>query len=268
MSQSADQARAVAFVRDHGNASEQSRLRVLLKDTRPTEEEESVILAGQRANGGWAPFWAADYSSVDATCFRLAQAEQGGVHPEHEAIQRGVRFLRDRQRPDGSWEEAATLAESSPPWATPGDLAARLYLTANSAYWLAKHLSQDAAAIRGADVLRAHLDENGQMPTFLHAHWLAAGAWYRLGQRELAERVLTTLPDRLDATTPASSLSWLITCLRTVEVPADQPAIMKALSLLEACQRADGVWTSEDGPAADAHTTLEALRALHLCGRM
>ena len=99
------------------------------------------------------------------------------------------------------------MAETPPPWARPGDLAARLYLTANSAYWLAKHLSQDAAAIRGADVLRAHLDENGQMPTFLHAHWLAAGAWYRLGQRELAERVLTTLPDRLDATTPASSLA-------------------------------------------------------------
>src|SRR6185312_15431255 len=105
MSQSADRARAVAFVQAHGTASEQSRLCVLLEGTHPTEEEEAVILAGQRADGGWAPFWAADYSSVDATCFRLAQAEQGGVHPEHDAIQRGVQFLRDRQRDDGSWEE-------------------------------------------------------------------------------------------------------------------------------------------------------------------
>jgi Squalene-hopene cyclase C-terminal domain len=265
MSQSANQARAGAFVQAHGSASEQSRLRVLLDGTRPTAEEEAAILAGQRPDGGWAPFWAADYSSVDATCFRLAQAEQGGIASEHEAIQRAVRFLRDRQQVDGSWEEAAAVADAEPPWAMPGDLAARLYLTANSSYWLAKHLPHDTAAIRGAAVLRAHLDESGQMPTFLHAHWLVAGAWYCLGQHDLAERVLASLPDRLDETTPASSLSWLITCLRTVDVPADHPAILKALTLLEAGQRADGGWTSEDGPAAAAHTTLEALRAFFLC---
>src|SRR5690242_7232700 len=140
MSQSADQARAIAFVQTHGNASERSRLRFLLEDTRPTKEEEAVILAGQRPDGGWAPFWAADYSSIDATCFRLAQAEQGGIAPEHEAIQRAVRFLRDRQRTNGSWEEAAAMADVAPPWAMPGDFAARLYLTANCAYWLAKCL--------------------------------------------------------------------------------------------------------------------------------
>jgi hypothetical protein len=106
------------------------------------------------------------------------------------------------------------------------------------------------------------------MPTFLHAHWLAAGAWYRLEQRDLAEHALASLPDRLDETTPASNLSWLITCLRTVDISAGHPTILKALSLLEASQRADGAWTSEDGPAADAHTTLEALRALLLCGRL
>ena len=268
MSQSVDhdQVRAVAFVRAHGTASERSRLRILLEGTRPTAEEEAAILAGQRADGGWAPFWATDYSSVDATCFRLAQAEQSGIPPEHEAIQRGVHFLRDRQRDDGSWEEVVVMADVAPPWAKPGDLAARLYLTANSAYWLAKHLAQNAAAIRGAAVLRASLDESGLMPTFLHTHWLAAGAWYRLGQRELAERGLTTLPNHLDETTPASSLSWLITCLRTVDVAADHPPITKALALLEASQRADGGWASEDGPAADAHATLEALRAFLLCG--
>jgi hypothetical protein len=268
MSQSPDQTRAVAFVRAHGTASERSRLRVLLEHARPTVEEEAVILAGQRADGGWAPFWAADYSAVDATCFRLAQAEQGGIPSDHDAIQRAARFLRDRQRPDGRWEEAATVANVAPPWATPGDLAARLYLTANSAYWLARLLPQDAATMRGSAALHAHLQEGGQLPTVLHAHWLAAGAWYCLGQHDLAERVLAALPGRLDEMTPASRLSWLITCLRTVDVSVDHPAIMKALSLLDASQRADGGWTSEDGTAADVYTTLEALRALRLCGRL
>jgi hypothetical protein len=149
----------------------------------------------------------------------------------------------------------------------PGTLAARLYLTANTTYWLTRLLPDDehAVATRGTVVLDAHLDASGQMPTFLPTHWLAAGVWYRLGQRELAERVLSALPGRLDESTPASSLSWLITCLRAVNVPADYLAVSKALSLLEACQRTDGGWTSEDGSTADVHTTLEALRAVRLC---
>ncbi len=268
MSQAPDLSQAVAFVRAYGTASERSRLHVLLESGRPTAEEEAVILAGQRPDGGWAPFWANDYSAVDATCFRLAQAEQGCIPPTHDAIQRAVLFLRARQRPDGSWEEESSVAEVAPPWATPGDMAARLYLTANSAYWLARLSPQDGAARRGADALRAKLDEGGHLPTFLHAHWLAAGTWYRLEEHGLAERVLAALPSRLDETMPASSLSWLITCLRAADVPADHAAIARALSLLEASQRADGGWTSEDGAAADAHTTLEALRAFRLCGRL
>lgn len=268
MSQFLDQARAIAFVRAQGSASELSRLRILLEGTQPTAEEAAIILADQRADGGWAPFWAGDYSAVDATCFRLAQAEQGGIHPEHTAIQRAAQFLRERQRSDGSWEEDAAVADAAPPWARPGDLSARLYLTANSAYWLARLLPSDAAAGRGAAVLRVHLDEHGSMPTFRHAHWLAAGMWYRLGEAAIAERVLAALLHQVDETTPASSLSWLITCLRAVDVPADHPTVAKALSLLERCQRADGAWTSEDGPSADAPTTLEALRALRLCGKL
>lgn len=268
MSQSPDLAQAAAFVRARGTASEQSRLRVMLAGGRPTTEEETVMLAGQRPDGGWAPFWAADYSAVDATCFRLAQAEQGGIPSEHDAIRRAALFLRARQQADGSWEEDRSVADAAPPWAAPDDLAARLYLTANSAYWLARLLPQDAAARRGGVALRASLDESGRLPTFLHAHWLAAGAWYRLGEHEPAERVLAALPSRLDETTPASSLSWLITCLRAVDVPVGHPTIARALSLLEISQRADGGWTSEDGPDADTNTTLDVLRALRLCGRL
>jgi hypothetical protein len=111
------------------------------------------------------------------------------------------------------------------------------------------------------------MGERGRLSSFLHTHWLAAGAWYCLGDRESAERTLASLPDRLDEATPASSLSWLITCLRMVGVSAAHPIIAQALSLLEQSQRADGGWTSDDGPSGDAHTTLEALRSLHLCSR-
>lgn len=33
-------------------------------------------LYSSKADGDWVSFWANDYSSLDATCFRFAQAEQ------------------------------------------------------------------------------------------------------------------------------------------------------------------------------------------------
>src|SRR5579859_2299383 len=78
--------------------------------------------------------------SLDATCFRVAQAEQFGMTAKEAAIRDALTFLALRQRDDGSWEEEDHVAELTPPWATPGDLAARLYLTANCGFWLAAPL--------------------------------------------------------------------------------------------------------------------------------
>jgi hypothetical protein len=54
MSQSPNRARAIAFPQSHGSSSERTRLRVLLEGAQPTDEEVAAILAGQRADGGWA----------------------------------------------------------------------------------------------------------------------------------------------------------------------------------------------------------------------
>ncbi len=45
-------------------------------------------------------------------------------------------WLAAAQQRDGCWEEDAALADSAPEWARPGDPEARLYLTANAAFWL------------------------------------------------------------------------------------------------------------------------------------
>ncbi|OGO36286.1 MAG: hypothetical protein A2W35_17990 [Chloroflexi bacterium RBG_16_57_11] len=65
--------RAIQFVRSQGNAIEQARLRVILANEPPTPAVVAGLFAGQRSDGGWPAFWAQDYSSLDATCFRLAQ---------------------------------------------------------------------------------------------------------------------------------------------------------------------------------------------------
>lgn len=62
---------AITFVREHGDSVAQARLAYLLHRTPPPTTVIEHLLSNQRADGGWAPFWESDYSSLDATCFRL-----------------------------------------------------------------------------------------------------------------------------------------------------------------------------------------------------
>src|SRR5579884_3290680 len=145
--------RAIAFVQARGDARELARLRYLLAGAPAPPDVVADLTAGQRPDGGWPPFWAPDASSLDATCFHLAQAEQLGVPTEHPPVARAVDFLRGCQDAAGAWEEDAALREVAPPWARPGDPAAQLYLTANCGFWVAVSGEDPDAAGRAA----AHL---------------------------------------------------------------------------------------------------------------
>jgi hypothetical protein len=262
--------RAVAYVRAHGDEFDRARLDLLLENgPLLSPEQERRFLAGQRADGGWPPFWAPDYSSLDATCFRLAQGEGLRISRSEPAFKRTVDFLRTRQQPDGSWEEDSAVAELAPPWARPGALGPRLYLTANCGWCLANatlsggaFVMEDKAAQRAGTYLERHLAPDGSLPSFLHTHWLAAGLWIRLGRAEPARRVLDYLTTRMNDGVAASSLAWLLTTLAGLGIAPDHPLAQRATALLMAQQRADGGWTSEDGPDRDPYVTVEALRAL------
>lgn len=260
-----DLCKAVEFVRSAGNEVEQARLKYLLTNEHPAQDAVNKLFSGQRSDGGWSPFWAQDYSSLDATCFRLAQAEQMGLTGSETAIMRAVDFLAGRQLLDGSWEEDKEIASFAPTWARPGDLSARLYLTANCGVWLALFGDTDRIALKAANYLQLHLNQDGHLPSYLHTHWLAGGLWYRLGWYKSAERVFEYLDTQM-ADLDASHLSWLITTVCAAGSPPDYPLVDKAASLLEQSQQDDGRWPSEDGPGQDVHSTLEALRALWLCG--
>jgi hypothetical protein len=268
-----DYERAVAFLLAHGSGVERYALNRRedknLYETPSSSEIERQLLDGQRADGGWAPLWASDYSSLDATCYRLAQAETAQVSVPPGALE----FLRSRQRPDGSWEEDESARDLAPPWVRPGDLAGRLYLTANCGWWLINGMAHgeqgyaDEAARAGAHLER-HQTGDGSLPSFLQTQWLAAALWIRLewGQPDLPEQATHTLDylaTQLDGETPAGALGWMLTTLAPLGVPAEHPAIVKGLALLSEQQRPDGGWTSEDGSARNAWVTLQALLALN-----
>ena len=277
-----DVARAIAFVESHADPSERERLRALLAGEPPSEATADAVLAGQRADGGYAPFWAPDYSGLDATCFRLALAEQLGVKPAAtpdsvspaaRQVSRALAFIASRQQPDGTWQEEVsslrTSTASVPPWLAPGDPAATLYLTANCGYWLAAVGGATHAdpAMAAADAIERELTEDGRLPSFPHSYWLAAGLLHRADRTLAASRVLDRLRMAILPDVTASGLAWLVTCLAASGVPAHHPTVRSAVQRLGPLQQPDGRWSSDDGPARDVHTTLEALRALRWFGR-
>jgi hypothetical protein len=269
----ADYERAVAFILAHGSGVELHALNELaganLYDAPSSSKVKQHLLEGQRPDGGWAPFWATDYSSLDATCYRLARAEVAHLSLPQTALE----FLRSRQHLDGSCEEDESVRDLTPPWTKPGDLTARLYLTAHCGWWLIngrEHGAQgyEDEATRASAYLEERQAENGSLPSFLQTHWLAAALWIRLewGQPDVPEqamRALDYLATQLDDETPAGALGWMLTTLAPLGVPREHPAITKAVALLSEQQRLDGGWTSEDGPERDAWVAMQALLALN-----
>jgi len=99
-----DVSQAISFIRQQGTPIERTRLDYLRHGKSPSSAIGEELFSGQRPDSGWAPFWKPDYSSLDATCFHLAQAEQLGLMAANP-VTRALPFLLGRQRVDGSWQE-------------------------------------------------------------------------------------------------------------------------------------------------------------------
>jgi len=72
-------------------------------DSSPIKQDGAALIAGQRADGGWAqlPTLSSDAFATGQTLVALAQS--GALAVTDPAYQRGVKFLMDTQLADGSW---------------------------------------------------------------------------------------------------------------------------------------------------------------------
>ncbi|MGX6602911.1 squalene--hopene cyclase [Micromonosporaceae bacterium Da 78-11] len=260
---------AIGYVVAHGDPVERARLSYLRTRQQPPAEIVERIYLGQLDGGGWPASGDGTVPSVDATCFRLNELDDlGGLHGAQ--VERALAWLSSVQRPDGTWQEAESLAAEAPAWAMPGDPEATLYLTSVAGFWLtvAEHQAHphlDAPATHGATTaaaaayVAAQLRPDGTWPSFLAAGWHAAGLLH--GQQYFYEsaRAQLVLGDRLPDMSPAD-VAAMITALRRLHL-GDDWLLQSARKRLGATQRTDGGWDSDEGPVFDVNTTLTALRA-------
>src|SRR5688500_9280608 len=100
---------AIGFIVARGDVVDRARLSWLRAGTPPQAEILANAEMGQSPEGGWPAFWADDVSSIDATCFRLAELDDLGAL-SRPAARKALDWLANRQRADGTWEEDKSLA--------------------------------------------------------------------------------------------------------------------------------------------------------------
>jgi hypothetical protein len=262
---------AIGFVVAHGDQVERARLSWLRSGIAPHPDVLAKAEQGQTPGGGWPAFWAGDVASVDTTCFRLSELDDLGALDRPPA-RKALRWLMDRQRPDGTWEEDESLADLAPPWAAPGDPEARLYLTANAGFWVwvggPDAPSPDPSAAAHAEVVdratqafKAMMGEDGSWPSYLIAGWLGASLLFQAGIFYESAQIQVILADRVPDMSPAD-VAALMAVLRRAGMSVDDWLLVAARKRLTETQRSDGGWPSDDGEPFDVHTTLTAIRAL------
>ncbi|HKE64617.1 MAG TPA: prenyltransferase/squalene oxidase repeat-containing protein [Micromonosporaceae bacterium] len=262
---------AIGFVVARGDQVDRARLSWLRSEVPAPPEMIAKVESGQTASGGWPATWGDDLPSVAATCFRLTELDDLGAL-ERPAARDALRWLASRQRPDGTWEEDAALADVAPPWAQPGDAEATLYLTADAGFWMAvagpptpppspEATTHDEVVARASQAFRAALRPDGTWPSYLVAGWLGGALLYHTGWFYESAQIQLVLTDRIPGMS-AADVAWLSAAFRRVGLTPLDGIIDAARRRLSETQRTDGGWASDDGDAFDVHTTLAAIRGL------
>lgn len=261
-----DSSKYISFIEENGTDLEKARFRQLFYGVQPEPGIVQPLLELQNDDGGFpCKMTRSNPSSVNDTLRALWwMAELGMI--ESPAAGGAFGYLFAIQKADGGWDEHAVATQyGTPPWANPGDLRARLYLTAQTAHWLAVGGYKTHPAFHKAlDFLLEHRDETGKFYGFLHTTWIATSVFVMAGD-EYADIVaggLRALMARPLSEWVDSQISWALELLGKAGLPKDEPFIEQGLAELLRRQEVNGRWVSEDGEAYTVVATIGALNAL------
>ena len=265
-----DISQSIDYILKHGIEAEHARMKCIIYNTAPDPKVVYSIEALQNQDGGFPCRKTKGYPScINDTLNAFWQMDELGMLDSPTA-QKTKDYLLKRQKVDGSWdEEPSALAFDLPPWAKPGDLKARIYLTAYSIFRLA--LGGDVNQVvftKALEFLRKHQDETGQFYGFFHSTWIATGAFLLAGNSYLhvTQKGIQALMARPLAKWVDSQLCWALDCLGHAGLPKGHPFIDASLAELMVRRSPEGIWISEDGEAQTVSATIEALKVLKLFG--
>ena len=261
-----DTALSLSFIAGQGTPLEGARIRTILYGVTQSSDLVRPFVSLQNDDGGFPyAMQAGCLSTLNDTHVALGWLDDLAMLESPTAVKAG-RYLLDMQRDDGGWDEdPAILRYDVLPWAIPGDLRARVYLSFCSAYWLALtgHVAHPAFQ-EALDFLLQYQDETGKFYGFLHSTWIATSVFAMAGPRYTAvvENGLRALDSRPLSEWADSQISWALAFLGRAGVPAEHHFVAKCLDELTRRQQADGSWGSEDGEAFAVGATIEALKVL------
>ncbi len=258
---------ATDYILQQADGLQRARLSALLHGRADDDRSALSFLNLQNADGSFpAMRVSGQRGTINNTIDALWWLEELG-RLDSSAARSACAWLIDHQEGNGSWDEAVSPGISFPPWIEPGEPGTITYLTAYSAYWLARcGLRNHTAFQRSLGFLQRLQQENGCIAGPLHATWLAAAVFLLAGARyaEIAGRSLACLLARPLKQWEDSQLAWALNCLGSAGLPGSHPFVSGSLDELNRRQAADGSWRSEDGPQFGVEATLGALRAFEL----
>ena len=258
--------KALSFIKAHGSERDVARLEYLISGKKPDDNIIKEIVTLQNDDGGFpCRRKKGNPSGINDTVVVLWWLFDLGVRDGH-IIDKMCRYIGNKQKEDGSWDEDPALSEYGlPPWITPGNLKTIVYLTANTSYRFVLGGHEEFTNYSKAlDFLKKHQDTQGKFFGFLHNTWISTSLFLLEKDKYpgIAEKGLAYLMSRLFSDWIDDQIAWALDYLGQAGLQRSHQFVENGLCTLAQRQNTDGSWASESGEKHSAGATLEVIKVL------